>query len=192
MKKMVEEIDLWTPQQGHVLPLSEWFQQCCRSPGWAGTAGQSLTCTEGQSHPTPDRAKIKMYIFNSTTITSSATMLDRQTILFKMGPQWQFLAQSVPYLRYKVANERDVCVELLQALADVSDHRQHVAPTQQVDHTIQQCLLQLHLKGTTLIQSAKNSSTESLWVVAWSQIKPTHAQHAHLLHDVKLGVFCLK
>lgn len=51
------------------------------------------------------------------------------------------------YLCYKVSDEGDVGVELLQTLADVADHGQDVATAQQVDHPVQQSLLQLQLEG---------------------------------------------
>lgn len=52
------------------------------------------------------------------------------------------------YLCYKVSDEGDVGVELLQTLADVADHGQDVATAQQVDHPVQQSLLQLQLEGS--------------------------------------------
>lgn len=51
------------------------------------------------------------------------------------------------YLCYKVSDEGDVGVELFQTLADVADHGQDVATAQQVDHPVQQSLLQLQLEG---------------------------------------------
>lgn len=48
-------------------------------------------------------------------------------------------------LCHKVSDEGDVCVQLLQALADVADHRQDVPSAQQVNHPVQESLLQLQL-----------------------------------------------
>lgn len=49
-------------------------------------------------------------------------------------------------LGHKVANEGNVSVQLLQTLADVTDHGKHVAPAQQVHHPVQEGLLQLKLR----------------------------------------------
>lgn len=59
------------------------------------------------------------------------------------------------YLRDKVSDEGDVGVEFLQTLADVTDHGQDVATAQQVDHPVQQSLLQLQLRKRR--QSASRS-----------------------------------
>lgn len=50
-------------------------------------------------------------------------------------------------LCHKVSDEGDVGVQLLQALADVADDGQDVPAAQQVNHPVQESLLQLQLRG---------------------------------------------
>lgn len=49
------------------------------------------------------------------------------------------------YLSHEVSNERNIRVEFLQTPADVTNYRQDVATAQQVNHPVQQSLLQLQL-----------------------------------------------
>ncbi len=56
------------------------------------------------------------------------------------------------YLCDEISNEGDIRVEFLQAFANVADHRQDVATTQQMNHSVQQSLLQLQLRGETKAQ----------------------------------------
>ena len=67
----------------------------------------------------------------NAVLTSSLLKCDRRVAL---------------YLCDEVSDKGDVGVELLQTAADVAHHRQHVAPAQQVDHAVQQRLLQLQLQ----------------------------------------------
>lgn len=63
--------------------------------------------------------------------------------------------RSSRYLSDKISNEGDIRVEFLQTLANVTNYRQDVATAQQMNHSVQQSLLQLQLKG---------------------EVKPTHCQ----------------
>lgn len=59
--------------------------------------------------------------------------------------------RSNSYLCDKVTNEGDICVEFLQTLANITNYRQDVATTQQVNHSVQQSLLQLQLRWNKTI-----------------------------------------
>lgn len=61
----------------------------------------------------------------------------------------------------KVADERDVSVQLLQTFADVADHREHIATAQQMDHPVQQRLFQLKLWKSRAREAGQSCNSPS-------------------------------
>lgn len=55
--------------------------------------------------------------------------------------------RSSSYLCDKISNERDIRVELLQTPANVTNYGQDVAAAQEMNHSVQESLLQLQLSG---------------------------------------------
>lgn len=94
------------------------------------------------------------------------------------------------YLSHKVSNERNIRVEFLQTPADVTNYRQDVATAQQVNHPVQQSLLQLQLiEGWRVGCETRNMQS------AESEMMATtcgNLANTHLLHYVQLRVLGLK
>lgn len=93
--------------------------------------------------------------------------------------------RSSSYLCDKISNERDIRVELLQTPANVANHRKDVATAQEMNHSVQESLLQLQLS-----EEKDKPGTQS--VTAKQQWKKQHEGDTHLLHDIQLGVLRLK
>ncbi len=62
----------WTLRRGRALPLCGLFLRCCRSPGWAGRAEQSLMCRAARSHPAPTTTNTGVWLlcFNTSYWTN--------------------------------------------------------------------------------------------------------------------------